>query len=90
MTFNEAYQQYMDESDFDYHVSKEAMFKWFYEKGAEQSAEIAKQCEKRMFKYGEQAKFAQSELDDARDAAFSAGKKEAVKEILEMLEAWTK
>ena len=91
MTFNEAYQQYIDESDPDYHASMESLFQWFYQKGAEQSAEIARQCEERMFRYGEQAKFAQSELDDVihtRDAAFSAGKKEAGREMLKMLEAF--
>ena len=91
MTFSEAYQQYLDESDPDYHNSMEALFQWFYEKGTEQSAEIAKQCEDRMFRYGEQAKFAQAELDDVihtRDSAYSAGKTDAAKEMLEMLKAW--
>ena len=35
MDFKEAYQQYIDESDPDYHVSMEALFQWFFDKGQE-------------------------------------------------------
>jgi hypothetical protein len=91
MNFEKAYQQYCDENDPDHFTSMEALFRWFYEQGAESKLDVARQCEERMMRYGEQAKFARTELDDVihtRDSAFSAGKTEAAKEMLEMLEAF--
>lgn len=33
MTFEETYQQYLDESNPDYHSTMESLFRWFYDKG---------------------------------------------------------
>jgi hypothetical protein len=33
MTFEETFQQYLDDSDPDHHDSMQSLFKWFYDSG---------------------------------------------------------
>jgi len=40
MNFDTAYQQYLDESDPDYHHSMQDLFRWFFNQGIEASAQV--------------------------------------------------